>query len=240
VREIRAGHLIILNVGIAAEESVLPFWICETDSRLSAFDQRLASLDGSCPHHKIEVPCQRFRSLLEQFGVPFYVKVDIQGNDRFCVEDLDPQQLPQFISVSEVSLLALLHHCGFKRFKCITQSHFLPLQLPLIPEASRLQRAEWLRQSRNPLIRVLRKLGGRHWIERQLRGIRTRDGWLFPSGSSGPFGDDLLGRWLSFDELDKTYSEFLRMRQESTRSFLWAPEGILSNPFHVDVHARRE
>lgn len=239
-REIRTGRLTILNVGIAGEESVRSFWICEADSRLSSFDRRLASLDGSCPHHEIRVPCRRFRSLLEQFGVPFYVKVDIQGNDTLCVEDLDPHQLPKFISVSNVSLLDLLHKRGFNYFKCITQTYFLPLQLPLIVEARRLQRADWLRQNRNPLIRVFRKLGGRHWIERQFNRIRTRDGWLFPYGSSGPFGDDLLGRWLSYDELGDTYSEFLRLRQKSPRSLLWAPKGLLSNPFSVDLHARRE
>jgi FkbM family methyltransferase len=251
--EIATRRLMILNVGIAAEEGVLSFWICETNSRLSSFDRRLASLDGSWPHHEIRVPCRRFRSLLEEFGVPFYVKVDIQGNDFLCVEDLDPHQLPKFISVSEVSLLASLRKRGFNYFKCISQAHFLPLQLPPVIETGRVQRAEWLRQNRNPLIRVFRKLGGRHWIERQLNRIRTRDGWLFPEGSSGPFGDELLGRWLSYDELGKTLGEFLRLRRESPRSLLWAPEGIFavksvcgsrsvewSNPFWVDLHARRD
>jgi FkbM family methyltransferase len=95
-RESRTGRLMILNVGIAEEQgSVLPFWICDADSRLSSFDQRLASLNGSCPHHEIRVPCQRFRSILKEFGVPFYMKVDIQGHDYFCVKDLDSQQLPK-------------------------------------------------------------------------------------------------------------------------------------------------
>jgi hypothetical protein len=61
---------------------------------------------------------------------------------------------------------------------------------------------------------------------------------LFPEGSSGPLGDELLGRWLSYEELGKTLGEFLRLRQERPRSLLWAPEGILSNPFWVDLHAR--
>jgi FkbM family methyltransferase len=33
-REIEAGELKILNVGVAAEDGELPFWVCETDSRL--------------------------------------------------------------------------------------------------------------------------------------------------------------------------------------------------------------
>jgi len=239
-REIRTGRLMILNVGIAEEQgSVLPFWICDADSRLSSFDRDLASLNGSCPHHEIRVPCRGFRSILEEFGVPFYMKVDIQGYDYLCVKDLDSQQLPKFISVSDITFLDSLYKVGFNCFKCITQRHYLPLQLPLIVEASRLQRAEWLQQNRNPLIRAFRKLGGRHWIERQFNRIRTRDGWLFPHGSSGPFGDDLPGRWLSYDELSDTYSRFLRLRRQSPRSLLWAPGGILSNPFNIDLHACR-
>jgi len=238
--EIETGRLRILNVGIAAEEGEFSFWICDTDSRLSSFDRRLASLDGCCPHHEIRVPCRRFRSILEEFGVPFYVKVDIQGNDFLCVQDLDPRQLPKFISVSGVSLLTALRERGFNWFKCISQAHFLPLQLPPVIEAGRIQRAEWLRQNRNPLIRVFRKLGGGHWIARQFNRTRTGNGWLFPEGSSGPFGDELPGRWLSYDELCTTFGEFSLLRHESPRSLLWAPEGILSHLFWVDLHARRD
>jgi len=32
-REIEAGELKILNVGVAAEDGELPFWVCLTDSR---------------------------------------------------------------------------------------------------------------------------------------------------------------------------------------------------------------
>jgi len=44
----------------------------------------------SCPHHEIRVPRRGLRSLLEEFEVSFYVKVDIQGNGFLCVEDPDP------------------------------------------------------------------------------------------------------------------------------------------------------
>ena len=239
-REIRTGRLMILNVGIAEEEgSVLPFWICDADSRLSSFDRGLASLNDCCPHHEIRVPCQRFRSILERFSVPFYMKVDIQGHDGLCVKDLDSQKLPKFISVSDINLLDSLYKVGFNYFKCISQGYYLPLQLPLTVEARRLQRAKWLQQNRNPLTRAFRKLGGRHWIERKFNRVRTRDGRLFPDGSSGPFGDDLPGRWLSYDELSDTYSRFLCLRRQSPRSLLWAPGGILSNPFNIDLHACR-
>jgi hypothetical protein len=48
-REIEAGELEILNVGVAAEDKELPFWVCLTDSRLS----RDESLDDRHPVEEI-------------------------------------------------------------------------------------------------------------------------------------------------------------------------------------------
>ena len=242
--EIEAGHVKILNVGIAAEEGELPFWVCQADSRLSSFDRRGASLDGLCAVREIRVPCRKFRSILDEFGVPFYLKIDIQGNDSLCVEALHPRELPEFLSVeiklSDMALVALVRERGFNQFKYISQTHFLPLELPPVAETRLIQRAERLRQSGKTYVRALRKLGGRYWIQRQFSRLRTRNGWVFPAGSSGPFGDELLGRWLSYEKLCMTAREFLRLRQEDPQTLLWASEGLGSNPFWADLHARSD
>jgi FkbM family methyltransferase len=243
-REIEAGELKVLNVGVAAEDGELPFWVCLTDSRLSSLYRGDASLDDRHPVGEIRVPCRTFRSILDDFGVPFYLKVDIQGNDSLCVEALDPGDVPKFLSIEfalwDAPLMALLRARGFNRFKCISQTHFLPLQLPPLPEARLIQRAERLNQTRNVLVRVFRRLGGWRWIQRQFDRLRTHDGWIFPAGSSGPFGDELRGRWLSHQELYATAREFLRLRREDPRTLLWASAGLGSNPFWADLHARSD
>ena len=43
------------------------------------------------------------------------------------------------------------------------------------------------------------------WIHQELNRSRTYDSWTFPPSSSGPFGDDLPGRWLNYDEMKATY-----------------------------------
>ena len=128
-REIEAGELKILNVGVAAEDRELPFWVCLIDSRLSSLYHD-ASLDDRYPVEEIRVPCRTFRSILDEFGVPFYLKVDIQGNDSLCVEALDPGDVPKFLSIEfalwDAPLMALMRARGFNRFKYISQTHFLP------------------------------------------------------------------------------------------------------------------
>jgi FkbM family methyltransferase len=242
-REIEAGELKILNVGVAAEDRELPFWVCLTDSRLSSLYHD-ASLDDRYPVEEIRVPCRTFRPILDEFGVPFYLKVDIQGNDSLCVEALDPGDVPKFLSIEfalwDAPLMALMRARGFNRFKYISQTHFLPLQLPPLPETRLIQRAERLSRTRNMLFRVFRRLGGRRWIQRQFDRLRTHDGWIFPAGSSGPFGDELRGRWLSHEELYATAREFLRLRGEDPRTLLWASAGLGSNPFWADLHARSD
>jgi FkbM family methyltransferase len=242
-REIEAGELKILNVGVAAEDGELPFWVCLTDSRLSSLYHD-ASLDDRYPVEEIRVPCRTFRSILDDFGVPFYLKVDIQGNDSLCIEALDPGDVPKFLSIEfvlwDTPLMTLMRARGFNRFKWISQTYFLPLQLPPLPEARLIQRAERLSRTRNMLVRVFRRLGGRRWIQRQFDRLRTHDGWIFPAGSSGPFGDELRGRWLSHEELCATAREFLRLRQEDPRTLLWASAGLGSSPFWADLHARSD
>jgi FkbM family methyltransferase len=150
--QINSGQLRILNIGIAAEEGELPFWICETHSEWSSFDRKLASRHG-CPHHEVMVRCRRFGSILEEFGIPYYLKIDIEGNDSLCVQDLDPRRLPKFISM-ETTSPDLLAERGFKRFKAISQINFLPIELPPVPEQRHYERIEWMLRTRNPLIRA--------------------------------------------------------------------------------------
>jgi hypothetical protein len=68
-------------------------------------------------------------------------------------------------------------------------------------------------QTRNPLIRAFRRFGGRGWLNRQLNRSRKHADWTFPFGSSGPFGEDLPGRWLDHDELITTRWSALGARQ---------------------------
>ena len=233
--QISSGQLRILNIGIAAEEGELPFWICESHSEWSSFDRKIASRDG-CPHHEVMVRCRRFGSILEEFGIPYYLKIDIEGNDFLCLQDLDPQRLPKFISMEAISP-DLLAERGFRRFKAISQFNFLPIELPPAPEQRRYERIQWMLRTRNPLIRAFRLFGGRGWLNRQQNRCRRHADWMFPFGSSGPFGEELPGRWLSHDELVATFEHLLKLKEQKHSSPFWTEKEY---SFWVDVHGRAD
>jgi FkbM family methyltransferase len=235
-REISAGRLFILNIGIADREGQLPFWICDTISRFSSFNREFAAWDNSA-HHQIQVPCSRFKTILDKFGVPYFCKIDIQGSEPFCLEDLEPHNVPTFISVEVSNLreLEMLGALGYSLFKCISQSTLLPVQLPAVPEQKGIERAMSLLHSSKFRHRVFRKLGGRRWLQHQLNRTRRRDGWFFTYDSSGAFGDQTLGRWLTYDEMFQTYREFRRRHDAGEKSVFWFTEPYV---FWSDFHAQ--
>jgi FkbM family methyltransferase len=237
--EIASGRLIILNIGITDRDGELPFWICEANHRWSSFDRTYASWANS-PNHQIQVPCTRFDKIVGQYGVPYFCKIDIQGHDFLCLEGFTPHNVPKFLSIEAIDLdlrlLEMLRALGYSLFKCISQIAFIPLQFPPAAEQHRLERAQTLLVSRKFQHRVFRKLGGRSWLQRQLQSTRHCPNWYFPPQSSGAFGDQTLGRWLTYDEMKRTSQEFLRRRGADEKSIFWSCNK--SYAIWTDYHAQ--
>ena len=237
--EIASNQLTILNIGIASEEGELPFWICETQPEWSSFHRSIAARNG-CAHREIRVRSKTFISILRNYGTPFYLKVDIEGNDPLCLQGIIPEDLPKFVSVEggPPSMLRPLLDFGFTRFKCISQFNLLPIQCTPTTAQRRYEFSRWLNTSQRSPVRQFRSTSiGRRWIHRELGRPRRFGDWTFPHGSSGPFGDDLPGRWLDFDELLRTYEDFLLRQQRREPGLFWKETAY---SFWIDYHARRD
>jgi FkbM family methyltransferase len=238
-REIASGRLIILNIGIADREGELPFWICEMNSRWSSFDRAYASW-GNSSNRQIQVPCTRFETILAQHGVPHFCKIDIQGNDLLCLEGFKSHNIPKYLSIefNDLNLghLDMVAALGYSLFKCISQATFVPMQFPPVSEQATIERAESILLSRKFRHRVFRKLGGRSRLEKQFRIARHYRDWAFPLQSSGGFGDQTLGRWLTYDEMKQTVKEFLRRHEAGEKSVFWSTDK--SWVIWADLHAQ--
>jgi len=215
-REIENGNLEILNVGIFEEEGFADFWISEGRPNFNSFHKDIAARDGY-PHYAVRVPTLRFATVLERYGTPYYLKIDIEGNDQMCIDALNSRSLPMYISVesecpttnepigveSGLLILRKLHDLGYRRFKLIDQRTFCSLSVP--PSANyicdRFARY-WLQQSPLNRIRGTYRLSKclmtRSRLERKYRQE-------FPIGSSGVWGEDTSGSWTDFEQAERIY-----------------------------------
>jgi hypothetical protein len=63
---------------------------------------------------------------------------------------------------------------------------------------------------------LARKLGARRWWQRRYDSARSRDRVVFSFGSSGPFGEELPGRWNIFEKLLALFDKAEASRQAGT------------------------
>jgi FkbM family methyltransferase len=194
-KHIDDGSLTILNVGISDKEGVLPFYINQKTSEWSSFDFQLGSRNNT-PYEVKNIPCVTTASLFQKYGLPYYLKVDIEGYDFYCINDLpDVKRAPgvKYVSceATDISLLETLHEKGYTKFKLLHQGfNFTPINLKL---------------ERNPLFpKFLFLYSGVRLKFRNI--IRTK----YPYSSSGPIPEKTKGEWLSYEETKHQFNSFYR------------------------------
>ncbi|TLN28535.1 FkbM family methyltransferase [bacterium] len=227
---IDAGRLTILNLGISASRGCADFWVNEACSEWSSFDYNVASRDN-LPHHAIQVTCVTFDEVLEEYGVPHYLKTDIEGNDIYCLKVLSPDCRPDFISVEmgTQEMLDEMKRLGYTHFKLIDQSTFLPLEVPEAWSMRARKYASALIESRSLRARAICRLVGWRRIADYIQKSRRRDSWEFPMGSSGPFGEDTSGKWLTAEKVYASWQHYLNLHQRDASQKAYA--------FWCDLHA---
>ena len=133
----------------------------------------------------ITVPTIRFDDVLARWGVPYFMKVDIEGADTVCLEALmgvPEHERPVSVSIESdkrdwdkvLAELALLERLGFNRFAVVQQAG----------------------------------------VSHNRRPIRRLDGsWVmhaFEAHGSGPFGEDLAAPWLDAERARVRYRRIFR------------------------------
>lgn len=184
--EIQRGQLTIINKAIAQQPGRVKFYL---NTKLSVWgtllpewaerNSRLGADSTEC-----EVEATTMAALIDEFGTPYYAKIDIEGNDLLAVEGLaNRSDRPKYVSIEsdkdsfravrrEISTLSAL---GYQRFKIVDQSEVTFQRAPKSPKEGKYA------------------------------------DHLFEEGSSGLFGAELPGPWLTADETIEAYRPiFLR------------------------------
>lgn len=213
-REIREGSLRLINAAIGSREGTTEFHVSDGNRGVwSSLDGANASQKGT-PTRLIEVRCVRFGSLLEEFGTPYYLKIDIEGADHFCIEDIDLRDPPAYVSFEanhgRLCDLFTLYAKGYASFKLIDQmDHFKKLNPPSLHSA-RLANATYMAKCRKFLKRRRVLVNGVRGAQRLFRGRRratvSQDSassaahgvtsrYDFRVSSSGPMCEETDGTW---------------------------------------------
>lgn len=197
-KEIEKGQLTILNVGIAAEKGTLPFYRNHRLSEWSSFDKASGTRNNTT-YDVIDVECVTTKSLFDKYGIPHYMKVDIEGFDHFCLRDIPDQgNKPKYVSCEAVYLdwLDILHGKGYTRFKLIHQGdNYDQIDLSL--------EQKWY-FAKYQIVRNGLKLRLQKFIP-----------FKYFYGSSGPFGEKTKGEWKSYDEVKKLYLAFYQFEKKT-------------------------
>ena len=128
---VRSGRLKILNVGIGPSRGTFPFFVNDFLSEWSSFDRELGSREGR--FHEIRVEMVPLEEILLAHGIPYYLKIDIEGYDELALEGvLRVEERPRFVSVEngQKPVLDLLRSAGYDRFKFVNQQRVPEQEVP--------------------------------------------------------------------------------------------------------------
>jgi len=172
--ELKAGRLHIINKAIAREAGTAQLAVVEErlfhSTMCPAFIERSRNLGFKM--HFVEVPTIPLEEILNEFGTPYYLKIDIEGMDMACVKALHHvAQRPKYVSFESsvhnaaanfeerFSELAHLWVLGYDHFKYVDQASLCNLENTLL-------------QAEGPPLR-----------------------YTYRKDSSGPFGEETPGEW---------------------------------------------
>ena len=183
-----SGQLVLVQAAVADKEGDIEFFRNEDSTVWGTIHEAWAARNEKLGTRssKVIVQAVRFEELLKQHGVPYYLKVDIEGADMLCISALQGfQTRPRFISVESnktswrelVAEFDVFRELGYERFKVVNQAR----------------------------------------IEEQAEPTPVREGKFaghrFPFGSTGLFGDDLPGKWLTRSQALQRYAAiFMRYK----------------------------
>ena len=163
-------------VGLTEQRGQMAFFVNDHHDEWSSFNRNIASRGH--PVREILVETITTTDIFSAYGVPRYIKIDIEGYDHVPVLAIAKHSVrPKFVSFEngEMHLFEALVKTGYTKFQIINQA--------LVPYAACPIPAKEGKTINNTFI----------------------------IGSSGPFGLDLLGEWLSVDQMRIRLEEHLNV-----------------------------
>jgi len=181
--DIRAGHLILLHKAVCEASGKVDFFVHATKSDWSSCLLSMAESDGSSATC-VKVDSTDLHELFSEYGVPYFLKIDIEGCDLFAAKQLSEYGIkPKFVCFETsrrdyAGIFSYLYVSGYSRFQLVNQAnHPKRTKPPIVNEGNDIN-------------------------------------YTFSEFSSGYYGDDLpKEKWLTFDEMITRYIKYKELKQ---------------------------
>lgn len=228
--EIRQERLIVINAGVLKEPGAFTFYRSLLDDSWSTFKPERRNRRGQW--EEMSIPCITTMELIAKHGTPFFMKVDIEGADIQTLHSLTSETAPGYVSLElncADPIIEKLIELGYSAFKFVDGETYWPsppifdheMGWRFLRKAGRL--APFIR---NTISRLPKQLHAKS--EWNPPGKYSPDYYLFTSHSSGPFGEQAAGSWMSSTAAVRWFGVLKDgYRRAGTQDSIW-----------WDVHAR--
>jgi FkbM family methyltransferase len=130
----RSGELTVVGKAIAENAGTIEFYVNDDCSVWGTANRDWMERNEKVGYssHTIEVPSISMEQLFNDHGLPYYMKIDIEGSDHLCISWLKNYKAkPNYVSVETHAwsydetkkLLGLLTSVGYNRFKIVPQAY---------------------------------------------------------------------------------------------------------------------
>jgi FkbM family methyltransferase len=187
--EIESGQLAIVHAAVAERDGATTFWVNEDKDDWGTASPEFVRRNESfgTRHRAIEVPGLALESIVAEWGIPYYAKIDLEGADLLCLRAFERfRHKPRYLSF-EASLvdfesffteMCTVWSLGYRAFKIVNQAMNERVRCPRPPREGR-------------------------FVEE-----------LFDGHTSGPFGEEAPGAWRN---IDATLARYRRILRDSAR-----------------------
>lgn len=187
-KEIATGRLRLIDKAVGLDEGKVQFSINRAATIWGSVDPKFVARNaaiGAGDTTIVEVDAIPFSDILREFGIPYYLKVDIEGMDMACIRALHEFNVrPRYISLesavtsgvadveSAFGELAELWSLGYRKFKYVDQASLTKLTGCTIDREGPAMTYEYRKHSSGPFGEETS--GGWHSVDAILRQMR----WL--------------------------------------------------------------
>ncbi len=235
--EILAGRLMVINTAITdKDEEKAVFYVCNDDGR-SSLIKKIAERGASIVE-AIELTGRTLHSLFDEFGTPFYCKIDIEGYDAMAITGLAgyPER-PVYMScenscdsIAEIRLddhllykaLDSLVSAGYSSFKLLDQASLMVLD-------DRLH-YHFVHQFSTVIKANCERITGRYTAKYNNRQYELKKRKMDVDEVIAPFGEELPGEWSGYEATRKGLAFHFNDYFNHTRN-----KQLM---FWVDIHAK--